>query len=790
VKRTRLAVLAVWIAALLACAAVIARTEISTDLSAFLPRSPSPAQQVLVDQVREGAVSRLILLAIEGAPADALAALSRDLAARLRHEPALSAVDNGEEATLDAEREFIWRNRYVLSPAVVPARFTAAGLREALQRDQELLSSGLGALVKRTLPSDPTGEMLTIIDQFVGESPPHTSDGLWFAPDDSRALLMVQTRAAGFDIDGQQQALQRIEDAFRGAQQGTPGAASAHLLETGPGVFAVHTRATTQEDAERLSLIATVLIAGVLLSAYRSALLLVLGFVPVLCGAVAGIAAVSLGFGFVHGITLGFGVTLMGESVDYAIYLFTQTAPARPPAETLTRIWPTLVLGALTSVAGFSAMLLSSFAGFAQLGLLSITGLIVALATTRWLLPALLPRGFTAVESRLLAHVPLAVMRRAHRLRLPLLAAVLAAIALLCFHRGGYWQEEITSLSPIPLRDQQLDQRLRRDVGAPDLRYLVVVTAASERAALEASERLSSELRAMVDEQLLADFDAPDRYLPSERTQRLRRAALPDAETLRGGLQEALDGLGFRADLFAPFLADVAAARDAPPVQRADVPPRLALKLGSLLFERHGAWVAALPLRGVADAARVAERIGVRNENGIVFVDLKAESDRLLQTYQREAVLLSLIGSLVITVLLAIGLRSAARVFFVMAPLAASVVLTLALLTAGGGKLSIFNLVGLLLIVAVGSNYCLFFERQKREDEQVERTLASLVLANLCTVIGFGVLSFSRIPVLHDIGMTVAVGAAFSLFFGAIVNARGVAGASRDVSRTSGNSAP
>jgi predicted exporter len=125
-----------------------------------------------------------------------------------------------------------------------------------------------------------------------------------------------------------------------------------------------------------------------------------------------------------------------------------------------------------------------------------------------------------------------------------------------------------------------------------------------------------------------------------------------------------------------------------------------------------------------------------------------------------------------------------------MAPLAASVVLTLALLTAGDGKLSIFNLVGLLLIVAVGSNYCLFFEQQKREDEQAERTLASLVLANLCTVIGFGVLSFSRIPVLHDIGMTVAVGAAFSLLVGAIVNARGDAGASRDVHRTSGTGAP
>ena len=45
---------------------------------------------------------------------------------------------------------------------------------------------------------------------------------------------------------------------------------------------------------------------------------------PVATGVVAGIAAVSLGFGQVHGMTLGFGTTLIGEAVDYAIYYLIQ----------------------------------------------------------------------------------------------------------------------------------------------------------------------------------------------------------------------------------------------------------------------------------------------------------------------------------------------------------------------------------------------------------------------------------------------------------------------------------
>jgi len=107
----------------------------------------------------------------------------------------------------------------------------------------------------------------------------------------------------------------------------------------------------------------------------------------------------------------------------------------------------------------------------------------------------------------------------------------------------------------------------------------------------------------------------------------------------------------------------------------------------------------------------------------------------------------------------------------VVAPLAAAVILTATGLAGADRKLSIFHLVGLLLVVAVGSNYSLFFERQSDGEEQRDRTVASLVLANLSTVIGFGVLSLSGAPVLHDIGGTVAGGAFLSLVFGAILSA-------------------
>jgi predicted exporter len=41
---------------------IVARAHYIADLSAFLPRSPSPTQQLLVQQLNDGPASRLILI--------------------------------------------------------------------------------------------------------------------------------------------------------------------------------------------------------------------------------------------------------------------------------------------------------------------------------------------------------------------------------------------------------------------------------------------------------------------------------------------------------------------------------------------------------------------------------------------------------------------------------------------------------------------------------------------------------------------------------------------------------
>jgi len=160
-----------------------------------------------------------------------------------------------------------------------------------------------------------------------------------------------------------------------------------------------------------------------------------------------------------------------------------------------------------------------------------------------------------------------------------------------------------------------------------------------------------------------------------------------------------------------------------------------------------------------------------------LFVDVKAEADRLYSGYLNEAIVLALAGLAAIVVLLAIALRSPARVLRVIVPLLLAVLVVAAALAIAGRQMTILHLIGMLLIVAVGSNYALFFDRTQKSDDAGRdparlRMLASLLCANVTTVAGFGLLAFSSVPVLNAIGMTVGPGAVLALVFAAALSGR------------------
>lgn len=758
-----------------------ATVGLRADLAESLPaEGRTPASAFLIRELQGGAATTLLLAGIEGAEPAELARIARGTAAGLRASGRFAFVGDGSAALPDAEQALLFRYRYLLSPETRPEAFSPTALRPKLEALLDGLRSAAAPLLARFGFADPTGAFLGLARAWLAEARVETRDGAWFAAgaDPPRALLLARLAGAGgLDAEGQREAVAAFHAAFEAASPGP-----ARLLLSGPGVFAAEAAATIRADVAMVSVASAALLAGFLWWRYRSPLLLALLAVPLAAGTIAGFAATAaLSGGTVQGIAFGFGMTMLGVTVDYPILLVTLRRPGETLAAAARRIWPTLRLAAAAAAAGLAAMLGSGFPGLVQLGVFAGTGLLVAAATTRWVLPALVPEGGAPIAARPLPaplRAALAALRGRRRLTG---AALLAMLAVLAATGGPGWQRDLAALSPVPPAARALDAELRRQLGAPDVRVLFALGPGTEEEVLRASERLGEALAPLIRPGgVLEGLDLPSRYLPSQATQRARQQALPEPEALRAALGAAAEGLPFRPAAFAPFLAAVEESRALPPLTAADLAreaPTLAARLSPLLSRRGDGAVQGVALaQGVADpqalAAAAVARLG--GDPAILFVDVKAETEGMLAAYGRATLLWALAGGGLVLLLLALGLGSARGALRVAGPIGGALLVTLAALAAAGEALTLFHLAALLLLAGLAIDYSLFLARSGSEPDPAaaDATLGAVLNCAVSTLLTFGLLAFCGTPVLHGIGLTVSAGVASAFLLACALSPR------------------
>ncbi len=752
----RTLVLILWLSALLLGGWRLAATlRPQADLSLFLPPGQGETERLLLSELNQGSASRLLMLAIAGAEAEGRADLSQRLVAELRDSDLFERVENGAPGSFAVDDQ-LFRYRYLLTPPErLQLSLTEAGLRQALKRRLSELSSPLPDPFASLLPKDPTGAYAGLLQRWRPQTEIPRTAGVWASPEGERALLLAVTREGGLALERQARAVALIQQRFGELDK----AGAYRLTLSGPGAFGVFSQQRIEAESQQLSLFASLAIALLLLLAYRHLPYLLYAALPLASGLLVATLVTAALFDTLHGITLAFGVTLLGVTLDYPVHLFSHLTPGEAPVATLRRIWPTLRLGVITTCLGYFVLVTTDFTGLRQLGVYTLAGLLSAALASRYLLPLLLggqtppsPQGGAWLQR----------LNRRRGLPALLLAAACGLSALSLFGDHSLWNDDVAVLSPLPASLLEEDRQLRRQLMTDESGRLILLQGETLEQLLQRCEALRPQLDRVVAEGLTGGATLPCDLLPSVARQEAIRLAIPPAGEMRRRLSQALDGLPFRPGAFDGFLDDLEASRRLPQLtyERLSEESPLKAALEPLLRAGRSDWLALSPLRQIEDAEALAARLDALP--GVLSVDLRQQTSRLIGGF-RQAILRQLgLGALVMFAVLWIGLRSPKRSLAVLIPIAAALLITLALLQWRGEAMNLFHLISLMLVLGIGIDFSLFFQREAAGDEPDGRTLHALTLCALSTVGVFAILGSSEIPVLHAIGQTVAFGVALS----------------------------
>lgn len=736
-----------------------------TDLAFFLPTSPDPETATLLQRAHKGPQNQLILAEVYGGEPHACEQLAVALGQRLEKMTEIRRVSHGPDGRLlTALERTLFPYRLLLSD--LPGSegvWTAKALHGALIERLSALEGTAGPLQEKWLQKDPLGFWPRYLEQIQGNFALPTRNGFWTEPTHQGVLILIDTVAKAYDLDAQEALATSIRRHFNELC----GTCQQQITLGGPSLLAVEANQTISREAALLSGLNTVLVCLLMLFIYRDLRILGLSLIPLVTGLAFGVAAVKFGYGTIHAITLGFGGTLLGVAADYPNHVFTHLKANTPLRMSLLTVWPTLRLGVLTNVAGFGMMWFSDFRGLRELGLFAAAGLLGAGLATRWVMPALTPDSLAPPRFCLWHQAPPRSRPRGALIALPFMITTLS-LGLFTTARIPLFNDDIQTLNPVPANRLLEDIELQRAFGLPDLRWIIQIKGDTLEQALVRAEALRPQLEQLRSEGVLSQFDLVSDYLPSQRSQQLRRSQLPTAVELTQALDQAVAKTPFKRSALEPFLMDardLGTLKDLTLEDLKDTP--LFIKLNLMLSVQPDQTLLFVPLSGIREIDPIQHALSSKPQQGVRLRDLGGVVSEAIRTSRMDAMKHLGLGVLAIALLLWIGLKGATRMLRVMLPMLLASVSTALFMAVFFNGLTVYHLASLLLVMGLSLDQALFFNRESHDARERQQTHSALIVCSLSSIFAFGGLALSSIGLLQAIGATVATGAVLAISFGA-----------------------
>ncbi len=545
--------------------------------------------------------------------------------------------------------------------------------------------------------------------------------------------------ASSFDIQQTQALVDQLEQRRQTLLATYP---KAEILARGSLFYSNY---AAREAGHDISTIGTVTILGVLLlilGAFRSLRPLLLCTLSVGMGALWGTAATVFVFGELHIMTLAMSLSVVGISVDYALYYLVERSvhgQALSPWQSMHKVRPALLLALATSAMAYLLLTLAPFPGIRQLAIFACLGLCAACFTVVLWYPYLvrnMPTRQIPCVYALGYWLSLWRSSSAVRVGIPLAVCLLVAAGATQLRIS----DDISELQQLPAGIQAEDQAITRLTGQSMDQKWFVVHGDTAQQALERLEAFVPSLEQAKSRGELQSY----RGLPlnSEHRQAEDLALLQAAEPL-----------------VRQRLADAGVTLTQADLQTTSLRPQTWLDSGasqgwrllwlSLPDGRSGILV---PVMGVKNPdALVALATPLQ---GVSWVDRKTSFNQLFAHYRNVLgwLLLLALGVVSLVYLLRLGWR---RGLCSIVPSVLSLASALAVLSLCGHSINLFSLLALILVLGIGINYSIFFGNVRGTPLTA---LFAAILAMSTTLLTLGILVFSGTQAISSFGIVLSAG--------------------------------
>lgn len=505
--------------------------------------------------------------------------------------------------------------------------------------------------------------------------------------------------------------------------------------------FPFHSYESASNAQKEITVISTVSIALIIilfLVLLKNLYVVGLFLIGIFFSILSAFSAVIICFPDVHILTMIFGTSLIGTSIDYAVHYYLGYAKRNRNengAAVARRLSKNLSVSLISTVLCYVMILFSPYDILRQVALFSVAGLISSFLTVMGFFP-LISYPSMVSQTALAWKIPCAKNHKS--LLLPLLGI---AAALFVFAAGNLRiHNNILSLYQMSDRLLESEKTAGTVLGVMSSTY-AIIEGENEFDAREKEYTFAQALQELRDCGSIENYLSVSSFVPAPSVQKANFAV---SQKLLPLLDEQCRILGTDRNAAAASLLEEQAV-----IGFSDIPEQFSKLLGRLVpGESDGKYYLAVLIFAGSGSEQV--RQAAAECEGVTYFQKSSDVSRQLD--ELTFIILKIFAAaFILIIILLLGVFKKRGIYFALAP-----VITILTVFAVVGMLNVsidfFFSVGLLLVIGLGLDYMVFAGNSKK------KPMLAITLSYITTALSFGSLMLSSFQPVHIFGVTVFIG--------------------------------
>ncbi len=520
-----------------------------------------------------------------------------------------------------------------------------------------------------------------------------------------------------------------------------------------------HAGTAAQQAKNELALISIVSILSIVslfLLCFRSLVHLLLGLMSIGFGCFSALLLSQLLFDSIHLITLVFGASLIGVSIDYALHYFAFHNRPNASQQKHQHLYPALVFSLVSTLAAYACLFNAPLPGLQQMAFFAIFGLISAWLFVLCLFPRLLRKTvYLHPKSFQYASVFLSFWQRFSVNNVLTFCFALALCSTFIILSSLNFNAEAKAMYKPPADLLYNDKKINRLLSNVSGSQFIFVHANNLEEALQKEEMILPQLRTVSTQ----DIIALSQLLPSQKQQQLNDIQLNSLYATNKGYHAILQELGMTAQAIDNLKRDYSQSTLHPlQLSHLKIDTLEEYRL-TLMQSEFGESIDGTLILLLGDSDKNAIQQLLEHHPDIEYVDQIQSLGHFLKGQIHSTLKLLAFAYLAVCCLVYLLYRQIRALFLVAVPMLSSL-LTLSALTLMNIDVSLFHLFGLFLILGLGMDYSIFLSHYTREHTD---TLVAIFLSAITSCLSFGLLAYSSTLMIAHFGLTVLLGSIFNL---------------------------